>query len=71
MIRLAKKVGPVRLEAACQRALAFDAPRYRTVKTILDKGLDLNAEQAAFDALAETYTRGGRFCRDPNTLLRH
>lgn len=71
VIRLAKTVGAKRLEAACQRALAFDAPRYRTVKTILDKGLDLAAEHAAFDALAETYTRGGRFCRDPNTLLRH
>jgi transposase len=71
VIRLAKKVGPVRLEAACKRALAFDAPRYRTVKTILDKGLDLSAEREAFDALAETYTRGGRFCRDPNALLRH
>lgn len=71
VIRLAKTVGAKRLEAACQRALAFDAPRYRTVKTILDKGLDLAADQAAFDALAETYTRGGRFCRDPNALLRH
>jgi hypothetical protein len=61
----------VRLEAACKRALAFDAPRFRTVKTILDKGLDLNTERDAFDALAETYTRGGRFCRDPKPLLRH
>jgi transposase len=71
VIKLAKKVGPVRLEAACKRALAFDAPRFRTVKTILDKGLDLNTERDAFDALAETYTRGGRFCRDPKPLLRH
>ncbi|NTU62679.1 MAG: hypothetical protein HGB05_04585, partial [Chloroflexi bacterium] len=38
--RLGKTYGPVRLEAACHRALAFANPRYRTVKTILAKGLD-------------------------------
>ncbi|MBK7043797.1 MAG: hypothetical protein IPH50_08955 [Rhodanobacteraceae bacterium] len=40
VIRLEKQRGSARLEAACERALAFDDPRYRTVKTILAKGLD-------------------------------
>ena len=47
------------------RALFFDNPRYRTVKGILQKGLDqlplvdeLNAV-----ALASTYTRAARFMR--------
>lgn len=69
LIRLRGKYGAARLEAACERALAFDAPRYRTVKTILEKGLDQQARQAAFDAIADTYTRGGRYCRDTTTLL--
>ena len=71
VIRLEAKVGTQRLEAACARALSFAAPRYRTVKTILDKGLDLQSETGAFDALSDTYTRGGRFCRDVPSLLSH
>lgn len=71
VVRLEQKFGATRLEAACHRALAFDAPRYRTVKTILDKGLDLQAAHDAFDAMAETYTHGGRFCRDLASLLHH
>jgi hypothetical protein len=39
------------------------------VKTILEKGLDQHDRQAAFDAVADTYTRGGRYCRDITTLL--
>lgn len=69
VLRLAKKVGTARLNAACARALAFDQPRLRTVKAILAKGLDSQAELQAFDALAETYTQGGRFCRDTSLLL--
>src|SRR5690606_13848344 len=69
LIRLQKTYGAARVEAACERALAFDAPRYRTVKTILEKGLDQHDRQAAFDAAADTYTRGGRYCRDTTTLL--
>jgi len=71
VIRLEKKFGAVRLEAACARALSFDDPRYRTVKTILDKGLDQLAAHALFEAVADTYTRGGRFCRDLASLLHH
>jgi hypothetical protein len=37
---LRKKYGARRLEAACRRALAFENIRYRTVKNILEKGLD-------------------------------
>lgn len=69
VIRLKKTYGDARLEAACERALAFDTPRYRTVKTILEKGLDQHDRQAAFDAVADTYTRGGRYCRATPTLL--
>jgi hypothetical protein len=72
IVRLKKKYGAARLEAACQRALAYDNPRYRTVKTILEKGLDQHpsAEQA-FDTLADSYTGQGRFCRNTRHLLKH
>lgn len=71
VIRLEKSYGAIRVEAACARALSFDAPRYRTVKDILAKGLDQQQAQLAFDGLADTYTRGGRFCRNTPSLLKH
>jgi transposase len=72
VIRLGEKYGKARLEAACQRALSFDNPRYRSVKTILEKGLDQQPDAvAAFDTLAESYTGGARFLRDASELLSH
>lgn len=70
VIRLAKVHGDARLEAACRRALEFDDPRYRTIKTILARGLDQQATQAVAHALdADLYARGGRFCRDVSDLF--
>jgi transposase len=70
VLGLKKTYGADRLEAACDRALTYDNPRYRTVKTILQKGLDQHAQDAhAFDALSETYTGGARFGRNTRTLL--
>jgi hypothetical protein len=40
MLRLGKKYSPARLEAAAQRALATGACSYRSVKSILERGLD-------------------------------
>ena len=52
VIGLAKTYGPVRLEAACERALAHDSPLYRTVKGILQSNADrlppLTQAQAAY-----------------------
>ena len=70
IVGFAKKYGKNRLEAACQRALLFDNPKYRAVKIILQKGLDQQAcQQTAFDRLGEAYTGNGRFYRNINTLL--
>jgi hypothetical protein len=71
IIGLQKKYGNARLEAACLRALAFQSARYKTIKSILQKGLEYAAlpDGSAFDALTETYTGNGRFCRDTSTLL--
>lgn len=72
LLRLEKAFGSKRLEAACRRALAFDDPRYRTVKTILNRGLDQIAlSEEAFDRLSEIYTGAGRFHRNLGTLLTH
>jgi len=70
VVGLKKRYGPARLEAACQRALTFSNPRYRSVKTILDKGLDqqLNCLEH-HGTLSAAYTGSGRFCRDTGTLL--
>ena len=40
LMRLARTAGHERLEAACVRALAIGVYRYRSVASILDKGLD-------------------------------
>lgn len=70
ILRLEKPYGRQRLEAACARAVSFGSLRYRSVKAILTKGLDQATPQPAADTeLADTYTRGGRFCRDTQTLL--
>ena len=40
LLSLAKRFGPARLEAACERALIIGAPTRKSVLSILDKGLD-------------------------------
>ena len=71
IIALQKKYGNARLDAACKRALSFQCGYYKTVKSILQQGLEYAPllEQKAFDVLAEAYTGQGRFCRDTKTLL--
>jgi len=72
LLRLEKEYGKARLESACRRALAFDDPRYRTVQTILRRGLDQVAIlEEAFDGLSDTYTGAGRFTRDTRQQLNH
>lgn len=69
VIGLAKRFGPTRLEAACDRALSFDSPLYRTVKTILEKGLDQQPPCPMVHRLSKAYTGNGRFCRSSHDLL--
>lgn len=40
ILRLGKKYSPKRLEAACTRALAIKAYSYKSIRSILEKGLD-------------------------------
>lgn len=64
-----KSYGSQRLNNACERALAYDNPRYRTVKTILAKGLDTQPKQQNLSPLENSYQGEGRFCRDTKTFF--
>jgi len=45
---------------------------YRTVKTILENGLDQQPlDESGFDQLSQAYTGRGRFSRDTKKLLTH
>lgn len=71
ILSLKEKYSDVRLEAACHRALAFQSVQHKTIKLILQKGLEYDPlpTQDAFDVLTEAYTGNGRFSRDTSTLL--
>ncbi len=43
LVRLKNRFSAERLEAACQRALTFGDPNYKTIKRILEQGLDQEA----------------------------
>jgi hypothetical protein len=45
LLRLRTQFGDGRLEAACERALRFDDPAYKTIKRILVEGLDTAAPE--------------------------
>lgn len=63
ILRMGEKHGASRLNAACSRANAFGDPSFRTIKNILEKGLD--REQA----LATPVVAAGAFLRGPEELL--
>jgi hypothetical protein len=50
VLSLARKYSPPRLEAACHRALSYEMPRYRNIKSILEKGLDHTADEISVDS---------------------
>jgi len=62
ILRLEEKYGQARLEQACARANAFGDPCYRTVKTILERGLD--KQPPLFEPVRES----GAFLRGPEEL---
>jgi hypothetical protein len=59
VVRLADRYGAERLEAACSRALDFGDPSYRTIKTILERGLDQHHDDRLTQGrLADAFLRG-------------
>ncbi len=68
ILRLGNTYGTARLEAACRRALSHASPFYRTVKTILAGGFDLQPPAMHGDK-DFVYGRDARFGRDAQTLF--
>jgi transposase len=60
IIRLGKGLGAERLEAACARALRLDTCSYRSIKSILENGLDQQApaEECPVNSPAHDNVRG-------------
>jgi len=70
LIKLSKKYGAKRLNIACQRAINFSAVSYKTVKEILEKGLDENYQpDEVMDSIDKVYQGGGNFQRPINTII--
>jgi hypothetical protein len=63
-MRLGKHYGVARLEAACQRALALGAHGYKSVESILKRGLDrepLPATASSTPAIPHDNVRGAGY----------
>ncbi len=65
ILQLAERVGTVRLEAACARAIRYDAVSHQAIKAILAQGLDHEPPPAPLPPPAQTYVR------DAQDLLGH
>ncbi len=66
VLKLREQVGAERLEAGCARALRFGDLTYRTLKRILDQGLE-----AEVPALAPAASLPRTFARTAGELLGH
>lgn len=71
IIRLAKKVGDARLDAACLRALTIGGNNYRCVANILERGLDriaLPEKSPALPVIKHENVRGPGYYKDDNEI---
>lgn len=68
ILSLAQKYGPLRVNAACARAIAYDAPRYDTVKRILEQKLDALPEHSTLDSHGQGHLT---FAREPGYFNTH
>jgi len=66
IIGLTEKYGPEPVNAACQRALGFGDGSYRTVRNILNKGLEV---QLALPVNVATPVSAGAYLRGPEELF--
>ena len=62
VLRLGERYGAVRLDCACSRALAHDSLSFKSIRRILEKGLDLELPPPAVHA-AQLSPEGQGFLR--------
>ena len=64
IVTLAKKFGKERVEAACKRALAIGGTSYKSVKSILETGMDktpLPEPRTAAPKITHSNIRGSEY----------
>ena len=63
LLRMGRRYGDERLEAACERALAIGSPTYKTVESILKNGLDKVSREEKEEAKSVIHEniRGGSY----------
>jgi transposase len=69
ILRLGKRYGPDRLEAACKRALAINSLGYKSVESILKNNLDkrpLPEKKSDSPAIQHDHLRGAQYYEDTN-----
>lgn len=64
LLRLSQKYGQSRLENACERALQFHTVSYRSVKDILEKGLDAESLKGQPNPFSQSYFIFARGCHE-------
>ena len=69
ILALEESVGPVRLEAACRRALYYGDPHYRRIKDILNAALD--REPLPDQVVVSPNPQGFAFSRQPREFFEH
>ncbi len=71
LARLARAYGPGRLEDACERAVSLGAVSYKSVKSILETGLDRQAEDERPERTLPDHEniRGASYYSDPGVGL--
>jgi transposase len=69
VLRLADRYGPQRLEAACRRAVTLNACSYRSLKSMLETGLDRQPLEPlappALHSQIHANVRGADYYRQP------
>jgi hypothetical protein len=68
VLRLESRYGKERIESACSRALAFDEIRCHTVRSILERDLDLAGDQDLLAAASGPLPKTSRFARSAAEL---
>lgn len=65
IINLSERFSNEQVNAACHRALFFNSPKYKTIKSILEQGIENKFEELAVvpDKIFENAYINGKFCR--------